>query len=96
MNTPLAVALLGAGYVVGRTRPLRTLKSWSWRRTIHYSPTRAEQVLFIVLHPVIFTRTAVRSRHAPDTLDVRAPAPVANLDWAKQVSEHEQDDHPTA
>lgn len=94
MNTPLAAALLVAGYVVGRTRPLRTLKSWSWRRTILDSPTRAEQALFMVLHPVIFTRTAVRSRHAPDT-PARAPAPVANPDWAKQTSEHE-DDHPTA
>lgn len=93
MNTPLAVALLVAGYVVGRTRPLRALKSWSWRRTIHYSPSRTEQALFMVLHPVIFTRTAVSSRNATDT-PARAPAPVANPDWAKQISE--QDDRPTS
>jgi len=69
----VAVAALVAGYVLGRVRPARRLHAWNWDRTMHgAAPSRGDQVLFVVLNPVITSRAWAR-RNEPEHEPAEAP-----------------------
>ncbi|WP_251153705.1 hypothetical protein [Cellulosimicrobium sp. Marseille-Q4280] len=57
----LHVALLVAGYLAGRLRPVRALVDWNWDRTIRSPDANgADLVLWVVLNPIKAARTLRR------------------------------------
>ena len=88
MILAIAVGAAAVGYVAGRTKPVRRVMDWNWRRTIWGlgGTNRLDVVLFLLLHPVL-ARGALR-----DADDGPPPAPEVNQRWLRQPVTAEEDE----